>query len=46
MWGEVLQCLEVLGKDRSSIKDILDLGEATGVNSVGQDAILGVKSVG
>lgn len=29
------ECLEVLGKDRSTIKDIVDLGAATGVNSVG-----------
>lgn len=42
----MLQCLEVLCKERSSIRDILDLGAATGVKSVGQDAILGVKSVG
>ena len=48
----MLQCLEVLGKDRATIKDILDLGEATGVKSVGWDttdapgADTGVKSVG
>lgn len=39
MCGEVLQCLEALGKDRSTVKDILDLGAATGVNSVGQGSV-------